>query len=497
MKYSKLVALSAISMSLLLSGCNKDKPSDPKSTTNQMASFARFQWVPKSDIEAAQIRIINSFGEPVAGAQILIGDAQGTPFANNLVTTNASGVATVPNNWKTPASITVDAAGYIRQTLLNQPPGNMSIRLNTAYLSARAEVRGEVTGLPVVNGDGQIDFALAMPVMTRQDLLNFDLGQVISPYTDTLSAAGQKSELPSNISLPKQKENYIIGITLQKPVYRLKMSTLGPKKFVTARGRFNFKKVVGELRKGKAFYELINDFSILGGGTAGAVLAGPQTNLDIPGTQMDFSQQVTLNPVSPQSDEIVMVLATSEMNGSMLPTDVKRAEAGQSLTLNTLPNAPTYIVSVVKKQSEFMSTTPGSDRMSASLLPYSSNISSKMLPLIANPSINTSGAYVISLPETPHVDGINPTATSAAISDLVETTDGDKKVVIAVRKWEILGSGWSQSMTLPQWPLLETNTKTLHRVEVNYIGSATSKSTALDDSLTQNATHVTHASTDF
>lgn len=490
MKFADLWLMAPLCIGLMLSGCSKDKSEKPESS-----QIARFLWTEKSDVTSAEIKIINQYGEPIQGAQILIGDAQGAPFRNNFLTTDKFGSAIIPTEWSTSASVTVDASGYIRQTLLNVAPGNLTLKMNSAYLAQRAEVRGQVTQLPIVNGDKLIDFALVMPAIAKSDLLNFDIGQVISPYSDTLSAAGQTSEIPSNVSLPKQKESYFISVTLDKPVYRLKVPTLGPKKFVTARGRFVFKTVVGELRNGKPFHELINYFSILGGSIRETTITGALTNLDIPGNELEFKNTLTVNTTPTAADELLLVLATSEVSGSMIPTDVKRAVNGQATKLQSMQGKPVFIVSLIKKQSEFMSPAPGSDRMSASLLPYSATAAQKLLPLIGNPTIVNSGNYVINLPSAPVTAGINPIAISASISDLVETQDAGKTIMIPNRKWEIVGLGWSQQINLPKWPLDSSTTR--KRVEVNYIGSTTNTSTKLDNSLIESATHITHASTDF
>ncbi len=492
MKYPLILVSLLLSFFLVLSGCDRDKKTDEPSTS---LAVMKLQWSPKPIASSAQIKIINQYGEAVKGAQILIGEAQGTPFRDNFITTDSSGIAIVPTDWTTPASVTVDAKSYIRQTLLNVKPGNIILKLNAAYLAQRAEVRGQITQLPIVNGDKLIDFGLAMSALSKSDLLNFDLGQIISPYSDTLSAAGQNYDIPSNVALPSQTESFLINITLNKPVYRLKIPTLGPKKFVSARGRFVFKDVVKELRDGKPFYELINKFSILGGSLRETTLVSNLTNLDIPGNELLFNSVINVKPVATLADETLIVLATSELSGTMIPTDVKKAVNGQNLNLQSLPGSSVFIINVVKKQAEFMSDKPGSDRMSASLLPYSTNSSQKLLPLIANPSIINSGNYVINLPNIPNTDGIYPIATSAAISDLIETKEGNKTIYIPVRKWEVLGLNWSAKINLPQWPLDNSNSR--KRIEVNYIGSSTHQSANLDDSLIENATHVTHASTDF
>lgn len=479
---------------LLFTGCDKDKgdKNEANTATSVADSMTGFTWEKKIRANA-EIKILNQFGEPIEGAQILIGDAQGNPFRGNFISTDRQGLAAVPADWITPASVTVDAAGYIRQTLLSQSPGNITIRVNKSYLAQYAQVQGVVSGLPVVDSDKLIDFALAMPLLKKAELLNLDLTQVISPYNDIISAAGQKIPVPSNISLPKQKESYIIGITLDKPLYRFKTPTLGNKKLVSVRGRFVFKTVVDQLRGGKAFYEVLNDFDILGGGLADASILNPVTNVNIPGTSLAFSTQIPVNPIAANADELALVLATSEMDGYMIPTDVKRTAAGKVTNLKTLPNQPTYIISAIKKQAEFMSNAPGSDRMSASALPYSNGMQHKLLPLIANPTITNRDNYIINLPAVPNVAGINAVATSAVISDLVVTKEGDITISSAVRKWEVVGFGWRNQISLPKWPLALEAGNTKKRVEINYVGSSTSNATNTLDF----ATHITHASTDF
>lgn len=489
MKFANIMIV-PLCFGLILTGCSNDKSGTP-----DPSKVTRFLWTEKAANTSAEIKILNQLDEPIQGAQILIGDAQGAPFRNNFLTTDKLGTAVIPTEWSTSASVTAEANGYIRQTLLNVSPGNLTLKLNNAFLAQRAEVRGNVTQLPVVNGDKLIDFALVMPAVSKADLLNFDIGQIISPYNDTLSAAGQTSDIPSNISLPKQSESYFINVTLDKPIYRLKVPTLGPKRFVTARGRFVFKTVISEVRNGKSFAELINYFSILGGSIRETTVTGAVTNLDIPGNELEFKNTLSVNSTSAQSDEVLLLLATSEVSGSMIPTDVKRAVNGQPTKLQSLSGKPAYIVSLIKKQSELMSQAPGTDRMSASLLPYSTAAAQRLLPLIANPTITNSENYVISLPALPTTSGINPIAISASISDLVETQDAGKTVLLPNRKWEVIGLGWSQLINLPKWPL--ENSTVRKRVEVNYIGSTSNKKTRLDESLIDNATHVTHASTDF
>ncbi len=473
-------------------GCSKNK------TENLKSEIARFLWSEKNQAEA-NIKILNQFGEPVSEAQILIGQSNGTPFKGNFLITDKSGAAIVPASWTTPEHVTVDAAGYIRQTLLNQNPGDIIIKLNPLYLANRPEVKGKVTGLPVNNGDKVIDFALVIPAMTRSDLLNFDLNTVISPYSDTISVIGQEAKIPGNVSLPTQKESYILPITLSKPAYRLTSSNLGSKRFFAVRGQFPFKKVIDEMRAGKKFYDLVNYFSIQGGGMRDITLSNPLTALDIPADELAFATKIKTQPATPASDEVLMVVAVSEVANSLVPTDIKRYAGENTLTLSSLANNKAYIVNVIKRQTDFdasSTSASGSDRVSAGLSIHNETIKPLLLPLVDNPTITTSAGLTISLPAKPIVSGINSVATSVAISDLVKIQNGTETITNVNRRWEVIGLGWEQNIQLPNWPLTG-EVSAQRRLEINFIGSTSHQNVKLDDTLIESATHVTHASTDF
>lgn len=485
----KLASASVVLASTLLFwGCAQDKNENSKTDSKLTAQF--YQMING----ASQIKVSNQYGEPVM-AKILIGTSEGVPFNGNFIVTNGAGVATAPKEWTTPQHVTIDAPGYIRQTLLNQKPANLRIKLNPSYLATRAEVKGEVTSLPVVNGDKLIDFALVMPGMSRSDLLNFDLNSVISPYNDTLTAVGQSNPIPSNVSLPTQKESYFIGVNLSKPLYRMYTPSYGPKRVFAARGRFVFKDVVKELQNGTPFYELINYFSILGGGIRDITLTGPSTVLNLPGTELEFKSTLKVQSPVAAADEVLLVLAASDVASSLIPTDIKKPEQGATLTLSSLADKPAYVISVAKRKAEFMATTPGADRLTAALTAYSENVKPKLLPLVEDPTITTGNGIEITLPAAPTSAGINPLAISATISDLVEVQNGADKITNVNRRWEILSAGWTAKLQLPNWPLDNMTSK--KRVEINFIGSTTNTSTPLDESLIQAATHVTHASKDF
>lgn len=495
-KLSLIVKLSAPLILGCFLSCNQNYTNSVETTDSQMFSIQKAIWNDIIPDGVSTIKVINQNGQAIANAKILIGLEMNIPFQGNFFTTNSTGKVQIPKEWNKSTHVTVDATGYIRQTLLNLKPGNLTIKLNNAYLEQPAELNGKVTNLPVINGDKLVDFGLVMPTIKKADFLNFDLDQVLSPYTDILSVMGQKAPLPSNVSLPSQVENYIFNITLNKPVYRLMMPTAGAKQFYAARGRFLFKPVVDELNKGKPFYDLLNYFNILGGGVRNINITEQITSLDIPGNELEFKNSVTVKAADVQADEVLLVLTASESQGSLIPTDVKKATSNQDIALNAFTAEPNYVLSVIKKQDEFMSRKPGADRMTTSFLPFKKGEKQILLPLVQNPTISfVNNIFYIQQPKIVNPVTINPIALSAIISDLIETQDGDKILLSTKRRWEVLGLNWNEKLELPHWPL-ENMTKN-KRLEINYIGSTTTSNVNLDDSIIKAATHVSHASTDF
>lgn len=491
------IALLCFVSALTIMSCSKDDQQLATGQYNITENAPQISsWQSINDIEAtSSIQVLNQLNQPVVGAQVLIGSDTNSPFKNNLFTTDKNGQIQNLSAWTMSAHITADAPGYVRQTLLNQKPGLVTFKLNPAYLNSQATITGQVTQLPVVDKDKQIDFGLVMSAMTRADLLNFDLNSVISPINDIMKVASYTIPVPSNVSLPKQKESYIIGLTIEKPTYRFFTPTLGTRRLFAAAGRFPFKTVVDELRGGKPFYEVINYFDLQGGGIRDITSTSAITNLDIPGNELSFTAPVTIASPTLNADEVFVALTASEVSGYMIPTGLKKMDSNTSANLKTLDNKPAFTVNVIKKQNEFMSQAPGADRLSAALLPYDANKAPVMLPLVNDPSVTVADGYLIKLPQIGNTTGVYPLAVTAVISEIQISGPADQQTSNLVRKWEVLGTKWPAQIQLPNWPLDATTNK--RRFEINYIAGPKKQEVDLGNGLIQAASHVTHSSTDF
>jgi hypothetical protein len=432
-------------------------------------------------------------GDAVANAQVLIGDTVNSPFAGNYLTTNASGQVEIPAGWTDALPVTVQATGYVRVTYMAQTPGALTFQLRPTPTMTQFEVKGAAQGLPVKDGDGLIDFGLVLPAFTKTDLLRFSIDSVISPQTDRITALGQNIDVPANISLPRQSERYsLFNITLDKPTYRIYFNRTGISRVFAARGRFPFKSVVDSLRGGSQFYELINSFKISGGAIRDLDVKSGTNALDIPTGELNFTDSKTVMAPTFPGDEMFIAVGVSNQSGYLIPTDVKNLAAGQKMTLATLPNSDQLYLAVLKKTAEMKS---GGDRMSAAFLPFSQQ-APKMLPMIADPTMSSSGELL--MPKFNTVDGVNALATYAVLSRQDQVQQGSGKATVATPMWEVYANQWITQLKMPQWPTQDVEQgQSKKRWEVNFIGSQTASQAAIGPAMINAATHVTHSSITF
>lgn len=480
--YANLFKCLLVGFSLAFVGCNKDDKPKPK----QFAPFEIFSEKPN----LPTLKFINEAGEPLAHAQVLIGSAEGT-FPGNYGQTDENGDFPVPTEWTTTDMVTVDAPGYIRATYMGLEPQTKVFTLKKKFTS-QVQLQGVTSGHPIKTRDGFVDFSLVMSAMTRQDLLNFQMQKVISPINDTVKIVGQKINIPANVSLPKQTENYLIGITLNKPTYRLFFADQGVQRVFAARGRFPFKSVVDGFRENKEMFELINYFTITGGSIRDVNLTDETNKLNIPVMDLTFKDKKSFKAPKISNSQVMVALTVADNGGYLIPTDVKRLSSEQSADMSVWNENPTYLAQIIKNKSEFDMSKPGLDRLSAILLPFDENMTSEYLPLISNPEVKDNNVFAI-----PEVESsLNKLATYGLVSDVKVEKDSSgniKKTTAAA--WEVYAPGWVSEIKLPNWAWEKTASTT--RFEVSLVGSASSDTIPLGPQMMEKATHVTRSSVDY
>ncbi len=471
-------------------GCGKDDKPDPKPDSSVFASLFRF------DSQGSGLTITDFEGVPVANAQILIGNAQNDPFSGNFISTDAQGKADLPSGWTSAQSVTVSAPGFLRATYLQQSPGPLTIQLHHAAGAQKYELSGKATNLDVTDFDDAIDFGLVMPAIAKMDLLNFDLGSVISSQLDHISTLGQDIPVPSNISLPYQQESYsILTATLDKPAYRTLFEEAGVKHMFVLRGKFPFGDVVDTLRNGGSFVDVINSFEISGGGLRDVTLSSKKTNLDLSTTDLNFTDQRSTTAPVIHADETFVAVATSNRSGYMIPTDIKTLESGKSATLSLLPQSESSLLAVLKKTADLKKNPQANGNpISASLVPFVANTPPSLLPLLAAPRVSPGGDLI--LPSVSPVSGIAPILTYSVLSQMKQVQDGDDTVTQTSRLWEVYAPQWVTNVKMPTWPN-DPVVSGKKRWDVSFVGGQNASQGNVSPAMVNQATHVTRSTLDF
>lgn len=489
----KAGGLSGLLLLVAITGCSKKE--DPKGIDVASPQLEAPQDQRNSLNEG--LLITDEQGKPLK-AQILIGDRLGAPFVNNFISTDSAGKAPLPEGWTGPQSVTIDSPGYIRLTLLEQNPQALRVQLKKIP-EARIEMRGTSQGFPVKDYDRNVDFGLLLTSLRKSDVFTFTPDMVISPVTDKLSVAGQSFELPSNVTLPRQKETYILPITLEKPQYRMFYTNQGKQNVFMARGQFPLREVVDGFQNKKEVFELINLFAIQGGQIREVNLNSPLVNENFAVNELSFNEKFNFKAPTFGSEQVLLVVSAAERKDSYLPSDVKRFNSGETLSLNIFPQQRNVLLGIMKNRAEFKSDSEGIDRFSAHLL-QSTNSSMRFMPMIENPEVVNNQTFLFRAPQTP--SGIKALGMSVLISTRSSTLqrfasfDGRGQIP----RWEIRSLTWSERLALPQWPESISQIDVFapsQKIQVSFVATNRSVDAQTWEDVLDSATHVSHASKNY
>lgn len=145
---------------------------------------------------------------PISGAFCQVGPAPGVPFANNLVLTNASGVATFTNAALFgPQTVTVGKANYHALTIFSVNASQMILPIGLRDQQIpKALYQGSISGFTLTSNDGQFDAAVVLPALSIADLTSIaNFGQFAPIVLEEFPLVGEQP-IPGNIYLPLQIE---------------------------------------------------------------------------------------------------------------------------------------------------------------------------------------------------------------------------------------------------------------------------------------------------
>jgi hypothetical protein len=476
----------------LLTSCSKDDQDDKKGSFVPDPSAVTTQ---SNESLARKIKIVDLSGQPIAKAKVLIGQRLNEPFAENFLEADSQGELIAPEAWNSNLAVTLAAQGYIRATFLNQAPRGQTFTLRPQESTSSLELNGVQTGFRVTNYDGIVDFGWVLPTFSRQELFNFRIDRFISLQLDELTILGQKIEIPSNIALPRQKESYVLPLTLEKPSYRMYFSSPGTKKVFSGRGQFPLRPLVDGLREGKDFFELANYFKINGGALRNIELSSTKTTANLPVNELSFSQSRSLRTPAFAQSQVLIGLALSADQGLLFPTDLKNVPANARVSLVTAPGSTPQLLALLKNKTE--TSGPGSDRFSAVLVPFEDGVRPQFLPLLRNPELISSNRFKSE--SISSIEGVSPVGSYLTLSLVEDKNLGSTTVPFLTKLWEVYDGEWSVDYDMPEWPQdnLPSGKK---RWEVSRAGSLsadTGKTVDLGPMLFESVTHATHSSVDF
>ncbi len=431
---------------------------------------------------AERLTVLDTDNNPVPFAKILLGYEAGNPFPGNLLSTNENGEAAIPADWKAALPVTVRAAGYITVTIPVLMPGEHQIRIERQESQGQYEVQGTTTNFGRLPTDGRVDFGLVVPALSRRNMLSFDLSSVLSPHNDTLDIIGNRVEVPSNITLPDQTENYIFPIRLNKPDYRVYVREPGAYRMYVTHGQFPLQRVVNEIRGGKSIFEVINHFTFIEAGEVAVQVDGNLSGVNLPVNQIRFTDTVSVKAPAFNSTQTMISLSLAERHGLMVPTDLKRLVPNQSLNLRTnttmgdmsvlsllvdLPKKNStlgdqvlldLINPLVQMQKPLNQEPPLEDsepwnagydfnKLTFAMHPANGTVTPRFLPNIDRPIVN---GNVITLSVPALIPGLVEAGAYMVLSEIEELGSGKVKNERRTRLWEVWSEAWVQQIELPR-----------------------------------------------
>ena len=528
MKLSQLIWTAAVAV--VLSACTNN--SNQQATPTAEGDPAFITAAP----EAGTLQFVGDDGQPLVGAKVLIGYDIDDPFNGNEMVTDTSGLVNIPSDWKAALPVTVVSAGNVRTTYDSVTPIEGTLKVSLAEGTDNLEIKGNTENFGNLRRDGQVDFGLVIPAFTPKQLLHFDISAVVSPTVDTIRVAGQKLEVPSNLTLPKQTESYIIPIRLNKPRYRTYVRNEGTHKFFAMHGRFPFKQVIDDVRSGKSVFDVVNHFSFVGGGITDISVdkRGARTNLAV--DKLTFDTTVAVKAPQFANTKALLSMAMADFNGHLVPTDLKRLLPNQSINLKATAAAnQMYVLHVMTNQQNLAGETPRmavmstnedtASVMSGEALPEETisimaggtlapgavftqlsfvlqstqaGITPNFLEMVAPPQLEPN---LLRMQAPPLPAGVEAVATYLVLSEVEELASGRVKSERRTRLWEIFSPSWVDTVRLPKFTFTRLPNRK-YRWEVMYLGRpvdapAGGNNSSAGADLLDGVTHVTRNAVDI
>ena len=432
-----------LALSFAAVGCSKDN--------SVLNDFQRNREAVRSEVVAPTVTVTSLAGTPIANARVMIGMRENVPFPGNVMKTNSQGQITAPSEkWNDMQPVTIDAPGYVRATFFNVGPGMMTFQLRQMPATENLELNGQTIGFGELKKDGFADVGLVFRALPRSGVATFDVSALMSPEMDSMTVMGQNLSLPSNLTVPKQTENYVLPITLNKPAYRTFFPMKGAYQVVSTHAKFPFKKTVDALRGGKSMFDVINDFEFVESTVKQYQITAPKQTMELPVNTVRYAKSIPFTAPSFEAGHKLLAIAGAEAAGLYYPTDVKTAAPGQSLML-TSPSTgagQTMIVAALRKDG---APTMGAaaEEVTSVILAANASMDFSFMPIPAPPVLQAE-TLSLSAPRLPA--GLDAALTYGLLSKVVLVGSTTAQFESKIPQWEIYAPAFAAQLTLPQMP---------------------------------------------
>jgi hypothetical protein len=442
-----------LAFSLMLTGCsNTDRNGhDDGETSGTLAKGGGREGV---RLMGASLEVTDLNGFPIAGATIMIGTAQNTPFTGNILTTDSNGEVAIPAAWNDAEPVTIDATGYVRATYFAQTPQPMSYTLRATPADLEQELKGNTTGFGQLLDDGNADVGVVFPAIPRSQASLGQVTSLISPQADTISAYGETIQIPSNITFPDQTQTYILPIEINKPAYRVYLPQNGNYQMVAVHARFPFGSSIDAIRSGKNFLDLINTLDFKEAAIQNVTVASPLQSTDLSVHSFTFAPSIPFAAPQFASTYTLLAISLPEINGQYYAADVKNVASQKTLNLNgpSTGVGKGLVVAVLRKSSNKATSGAQAEELSSVTMAASVYQSFGFLGLISPPTVTQASITAAATPAA--ISGVDPVMTYALLSkiEVVPATLHGITLERKIPQWEMFASNWNVQLKIPQWP---------------------------------------------
>lgn len=462
---NRLLAVAVI-LSLASANCAK-KPTEQTQSIDDTAS------VRSSDrsLEQTQIKIQDENGYPIAGAFVMVGLSENSPFEHNTARTNQEGIAVFDTKWNQPLPLTIEASGFVRATYFDTNSASHStFILKNKIEPSTYELSGSATGFGPLPRDGFVDAGLIFPAISASKANTLQLTHFISTEVDTIEILGREIHIPSNVTLPTQRETYVFPITLSKPSYRIQLPSLGEHKIEAAHIRFPLREVVGELRSGKTFFDVINYFQFMTLALHDVTLNSEKNRQDLNVDNVKLTPKFTFSAPNFNPQYAMIGLSLAEQDGLYYIADVKRLHPNERQTLMGPKNTEQAgkIVSILRLNDK---STVGakSEQLSAVSGPTDRAQTLQFLSMIEPPK-QVDQKLILRPPTS--LANVQSVFTYASLLKIERIENGKIKLERKTPQWDLYSRGWVNQMPLPVLPTQIEQSASSMRWLVTYGGEA-------------------------